>query len=358
MVMTPDSQEQTGAGMFDVRKALPSGFLDVSATAIHELFPRPTLIHLPGVEPRPVFVSLLQHGNEDVGLRAVQQVLAKLEKRELPRALSLFIGNVQAARWGRRRLDDQPDYNRVWPGTDQGDSPERRMMTAIVEDMRRRNVFVSVDLHNNTGANPHYACVCRREPDHVRLASLFSRTVVYFTSPTGVQTAAFSGICPSITCECGKVGDVDGVNRAAELIQACLHLKEFPRHEIPPGDVHLFHTVAVVKVDPAISIGFGTDDADLVFPEDLDHWNFSEVGPGAEIACRRPHSQATLQILDEQGRDVHKDYLSVVGDSLRLKKQVLPSMLTLDQRVIRQDCLCYFMERLDVPAFTPDAVSS
>ena len=25
---------------------------------------------------------------------------------------------------------------------------------------------------------------------------------------------------------------------------------------------------------------------------------------------------------------------------------VMPAMLTLDERVIRQDCLCYFMERL------------
>ena len=33
-----------------------------------------------------------------------------------------------------------------------------------------------------------------------------------------------------------------------------------------------------------------------------------------------------------------------------------PAMITLDTRVIRQDCLCYLMERLDPAAYAhPDA---
>ncbi|MDV3241139.1 MAG: hypothetical protein LOY00_05035, partial [Methylocaldum sp.] len=32
-------------------------------------------------------------------------------------------------------------------------------------------------------------------------------------------------------------------------------------------------------------------------------------------------------------------------DRLVLKRAVMPSMLTLDKRIIRQDCFCYLMER-------------
>ncbi|WP_437226102.1 M14 family metallopeptidase [Planctomicrobium sp. SH661] len=334
--------------MFDIRDCLPPDFLNVSAAEIESVFPRPTLVHLPGLRPEPLFVSLLLHGNEDVGLKAIQQVLRRLESQQLPRALSLFIGNVTAAKHGLRRLPGQVDYNRVWPGSDHEVEPELIMMHSIVEQMRARDVFASLDLHNNTGTNPHYACICSTANRHLQLASLFSRTVVYFTRPRGVQTMAFSQICPSVTCECGKVGDASGVDRAAELVLACLHLLEIPDHPVPAGDAHLFHTVATVKVPEEVSMGFADDPADLIFPANLDHMNFCEVGPGAEIACRPPHSVARLQVLNEAGEDVHSEYISVVGNSLRLKKRVLPSMLTLDQRVIRQDCLCYFMERYDV----------
>lgn len=333
--------------MFDQLDDIPPGFLEVRSTAIEELLPRPTLIHLPGIRQRPLFVSILQHGNEEVGLLAVQEVLKKYRDHKLPRGLSLFVANVSAATQNVRRLPGQPDYNRNWPSSEQPDSPEQRMLCEIVEEMRRREVFASIDLHNNTGTNPHYACVCSTALPHLHLASLFSRTMLYFTRPRGVQTMAFMSLCPSITCECGKVGDRTGVTRAAELIDACLHLAEFPDHELPAGDVHLFHTVATVKVPADVTIGFGEATADLVFPNDLDRWNFNELGPGAEIAIRPGASTARLIVEDEQGRDVHADYISEQGHSLRLKRKVLPSMLTRDQRIIRQDCLGYFMERYD-----------
>lgn len=333
---------------FDTLDRLPEGFLEVPAPSIQELLPRPALIHLPGRRERPVFVSVLLHGNEDVGLKSVQQVLKAHQEHGLPRSLSIFVANVSAATQQVRRLPDQPDYNRVWPGTEHPPCPESKMMFEVREEMRRRNPFVSIDLHNNTGTNPHYACVCSTAPQHLQLASLFSRTVVYFTRPKGVQTMAFMDQCPSITCECGKVGDASGVTHAAELLHSCLHLAEFPDHPVAEGDIHLFHTVAIVRVPEEVDFAFGAgESADLVFPSDLDHWNFCEVGPGAEMAVRQQDSSANLIVINEQGLDVHDSYISIVGNSLRLKKRVLPSMLTLDERVIRQDCLCYFMERYE-----------
>jgi len=39
----------------------------------------------------------------------------------------------------------------------------------------------------------------------------------------------------------------------------------------------------------------------------------------------------------------------VEGDMLRTTRALMPSMFTLDERVIRQDCLGYLMERYTLP---------
>ena len=49
--------------------------------------------------------------------------------------------------------------------------------------------------------------------------------------------------------------------------------------------------------------------------------------------------------MDEHGNDVAQRYFSTDGEELRVRVPVMPSMLTRDHRVIRQDCLCYLMER-------------
>src|SRR6478672_7097532 len=137
--------------MLTTLRQFPHALLGVSPTELHKVLPGPTLIHLPGRREAPLFVSLLLHGNEHTGLEAIQKVLAQYGARPLPRALSLFIGNVAAAARGLRRLDGQPDYNRVWPGGDGAGLPEHAMMCEVVEQMRVRGVFASIDIHNNTG---------------------------------------------------------------------------------------------------------------------------------------------------------------------------------------------------------------
>ncbi len=326
--------------------ALPSGLLDLPAARLAELLPGPALIHLPGRHVPPLFVSVLLHGNEDTGWQAAQTVLKKYATAELPRALSLFIGNVEAARAGLRRLDGQPDYNRVWPGGEEVHPAEQAMMQQVVDAMRARGVFASLDIHNNTGLNPHYACVNRLEQPFLHLATLFSRTVVYFIRPRGVQSAAFAELCPAVTVECGKPGTPGSVEHAAGFMEACLHLSEFPQHPVAPHDVDLFHTVATVKLPEDASFGFGTLAADIDFVPELDHFNFRELAHGDLWGQVKAGSAARLQVLDESGADIGERLFDYQQNEIRLRRPLMPAMLTRDERVIRQDCLCYLMERI------------
>ncbi len=335
--------------MLDILEHLPDGLLELEARALQSALKGPTLIHLPGRRPEPLFVSVLLHGNEDTGWQAARQVLRRHREHPLPRALSLFIGNVAAAGAGLRRLDGQVDYNRVWPGSPEAHLPEQAMMRRVVEEMRQRQVFAAVDVHNNTGLNPHYACVNRLEPAFFQLATLFSRTVVYFLRPLGVQSAAFAPHCPAVTVECGKPGAVYGETHAADFIEACLNLSEFPVHAVAPQDIDLYHTVATVRVPDSVSFAFADQGADIELLPDIDHLNFRELEPGSVLGRVRHLRERYLDVSDEEGRDVSQHMFDCSDGQIRLRRRLMPAMLTRDDKVIRQDCLCYLMERLPYP---------
>lgn len=333
--------------MLNLLDHVPSGLLSAEPHELARVLGGPTLIHLPGRRERPLFVSTLLHGNEDTSWRAIRALLNRYHERELPRALSLFIGNVAAAAKGLRRLEHQVDYNRAWPGGEAADGPECALMRAVVEEMRARQPFASIDIHNNTGLNPHYACVNRLDPPFLQLATLFSRTVIYFLRPRGVQSLAFSELCPAVTVECGKAGNPHNTEHALEYIEACLHLAEFHRHAVSPHDIDLYHTVATVKVRDAVDFGFDTADQPLSLLGDLDRFNFRDLVPGTAWGRQPAGTPLALLVIDENGHEVSARYFQLDADGcIRLGVPATPSMLTQDCRVIRQDCLCYLMERL------------
>lgn len=328
-------------------ESLPPGLLEADAASLEDLLGGPALIHLPGRRPEPLFVTVLLHGNETTGFEAVQAVLRRWQGRELPRALSLFIGNVAAARAGLRRLAVQPDYNRVWPGTETPDLPEAALMAEVVAHMRPRRPFASIDIHNNTGINPHYACVVRLEPSFLRLAQLFSRIAVHFQRPLGVQATAVAALCPAVAVECGKIGGQASIAHAAEFVEAVLHLDHFPQHPVPAHDLELMHTVAIVKVPPGASFSFDGSAADFRFRGDLDHLNFREMKPGTALGHRAPGCEARLLVQPGGQAPLEGEYFDYADDEIRLMRPMVPAMLTIDPLAVKNDCLCYLMERIE-----------
>ncbi len=329
-----------------IHREVPAGFLDVAARDFHALLGGPTLLELPGRRRPALFVSVLLHGNEVTGVEAVQQVLRRYQGRQLPRELCLFIGNTRAAAAGVRRLDGQPDFNRIWPGGDDPEAPEARLVADVWQRMRDRGLFASIDIHNNTGLNPHYGCINRLEPEYLGLASLFSRTVVYFTRPRGVQSLAFCELAPAVTVECGRPGDPHGAAHAAEFLDAVLRLSSLP-NRVPGDRFGLFHTVARVRVPETQPLGRGADGDGLALQGDLDRFNFRELPAGTSFAHYSGRA-VPLLVEDEQGRDLAEQYFLVDGGQVLTRCRLMPSMLTLDERAIRQDCLCYLMERMEL----------
>jgi len=338
--------------MLTVLNNIPDNFLNVDATQLHTILNGPTLIHLQGRREQPLFVSTLLHGNETTGLQAIQTLLKKYEDKELPRSLSIFIGNVQAAKEEVRRLVNQPDYNRTWPGTEYASSDETMMMQSVKEEMRQRNVFASIDIHNNTGLNPHYACINKIEDSFFHLARLFSRTIVYFTRPIGVQSQAFADLCPSTTIECGQIGQVASVEHALNFIDGALHLAEIPQHSIQKQDIDLFHTIAIVKIPEQASLSFNGDGCQICLDKNIDHMNFKEIHTGTQIGKINDSTGYHLEAWNNDGINIGEELFDYSNNEIRIKKHVMPAMLTLNEKVIRQDCLCYLMERYQIKEST------
>lgn len=324
----------------------PSALLTAPAGELWRHLDGPTLFHLPGRITQPLFVSVLLHGNEDTGWQAIQEALRHYSERGLPRSLLLFVGNIAAARANVRTLPHQTDYNRTWPGTLHDAAPESAVMREVVEAVARARPFASIDIHNNTGRNPHYACVNSLAEPFLHLARLFSRTVVYFERPYGVQSAALARICPSITVECGRIGGEAGVNHAAELVMSALAMQHLPEHRVADGDLDLLQTCAIVKVPGGASFSFDGAEAEFRFRADLDHLNFSELETGTLFGALGESGTYRLNVVAGGGHEISKPYFSYHHGEIRLARPAIPAMLTLDADAVRLDCLGYLMHRI------------
>lgn len=326
---------------------LPEGLLTAKAEDLHRFLETPTLFHLKGSNPQPLFICTLLHGNETTGLYALQRLLKKYRDKPLPRALSVFIGNIAAAKNQQRHLDNQQDYNRIWPGSHFSDSPEKDMMQTVTNIMRRKNPFASIDVHNNTGKNPHYACINILNPHCLELAAKFSDIAVYFTSPKGVQSSSFADFCPSIVLECGQSGDQSGETHALHFLQSILTLDKFSS---PGNKLKLFHTIARVLIPKTVTLADALDNqrCDIYLNPALEDKNFCHIEPGTVFATVNSDKETLVMVNNESNEDISDEYLTLKNRQLVFKKPVTLSMYTTNEQAIRQDCACYFMEELRI----------
>ena len=333
----------------NIFESAPAGFLDLLPNELFKILPGPSLIRFQGEEDAPLFLSTLLHGNEPTGIQAIQKLIKKYqaEGKNLPRRLDVFVGNVDAAKSNERRFSQQPDFNRVWDG---GNLPEHCLAREVLAFVKKSGAFASIDIHNTSGKNPHYSCVNRLDAPFVNLAHLFSQTLVYFTRPKEVLSNAMAVFCPSITIEAGQPGDSYGVQHVYEFLEKCLHLKQVPPNWNGKEDLYVYHTIARIRVPENSQIGFDQNsrDKDFCFIDDLDQQNFSEI-PANTLIGWRYNPKMKLSVIDEEDEEVESRFIEYKDTEIRLKRAVVPSMFSTNERVVHQDCLGYLMERFALP---------
>jgi succinylglutamate desuccinylase len=322
----------------------PAGLADTDAAGLQALLGGPSLIHVRGIRDMPLFVSVLLHGNEVSGWNGLRRLLASPEP--LARSLLVFIGNVDAAARGLRMLPGQRDFNRIWRGEVTG--AEGEMARTVADYVQRRPLFAAVDLHNNTGHNPHYTVLTRLDAHCHGLAFMFSRKAVYIEEPDTVLARLFDHLCPAVTLELGPVGDPACEDRALDYLQRCLALESVPGS----GPVDLYQTRVRVHVRDGISFSFADDGlaTPLVLTGGVEAVNFHALPAGTRFGRSSRPLTEVLSVLDITHRDVTDEYLVRRDGEIELRRPVIPAMYTTDPLVVRQDCLCYFMEPMELPA--------
>lgn len=326
----------------NLQDRLPEDLADMDVRDIGRVFPGPTLIEVEGDNTAPVYISTLLHGNETTSFQILQHLQRVLAHGRPPRSLMIFVGNVAAAAEGKRHLPDQPDFNRIWAG---GDGPYHELAQQVAERARMNGIVASVDIHNNTGRNPIYGCVNTLRPQDLRLAAMFAPTAVYYLNPPTTQSISFSRFCPAITVECGQSGDPEGVAAATRLVDGVIGLERFPDSPPPPGTMDLYKTVGRILVDEAVELSFGEPGADLVLRSDLEAKNFETI-EGGSVWCETTLDDVPFRVVNEHGSDLTSQFFRRDGKRLVVTEDVVPSMVTRDRDIIRQDCLCYLMKPL------------
>ncbi len=331
--------------MLKILNKLPDKILALPAHRLYEALPGPTLVHLKGNREPAIFLTVLLHGNENSGWEVVKNILNKYKGKTLPRSLSIFIGNVKAARYKKRKLESQDDFNRIWGN---GNSPEHLMVRSVIKIMRERKIFASIDIHNNNGLNPHYACINKLDRRFLKLAREFSRMVIYFIRPTGVQSLAFSEFCPSVTLECGQPGDEYGIQLTTHYIDKLLQLKTLEAETDIENTIDLYHTVGIVKLPGDYDFSFNGDKADIEFVKGIETLNFEEIFNDTLLGKVKNNITKPLIVMDEEGKDIFDDYFFIQDNNIITKRVIVPAMLTTDKVIVKQDCFCYLMERYDL----------
>lgn len=330
-----------------ITNKLPDGFLSVPPKNITKLFDRPTLIHLKGKREPPAFISVLLHGNEFSGLKIIQKFLKKYEEKDLPKSLVLFIGNPLACSKGRRQLDNQPDFNRIW-----NLNPPHPIAKEVLKYVRQKSICWAVDIHNNSGKNPLYSCINKKDKRFVRLAGMFSKKVVYFTQPDSVLSMALSKICPAIVIEAGLPGKLQGITAGVRFIQKLLDEKEKWENKSFKLS-HIYSTVAAIHIDKNSNISFDSRPVlkkkHLSLTNRLDEFNFKKLKKGTILG--KINSSRQIQLLDNKGKNIFDQFFSIKENNWVVKKSFIPSMFTKNTRIAKSDSLAYAMKQIHIDQF-------
>ena len=186
-----------------------------------------------GSEPHCIVVGAL-HGNEDAGLRAINDLYK--EKDNIKNTITALLGNPKAYKKDTRYIDE--NLNRIFKNPIEGSSYEtsraREIATLFSSIAKRKSAVTVIDIHTTSqGEEPLFLC---HESDKKTLRllksiSLFD-TIVLITEkvPHSLCNLSQAYKFSYIGAECGTHKTVKAGNQAFEIV------KEINAHLINPKE--------------------------------------------------------------------------------------------------------------------------
>lgn len=307
-------------------------------------------LRVPGRDrSRARMVATLLHGNEPSGVRAVHAWLQTAVRPAVD--AHFFLGAVEAALappgFAYRSLPGRADLNRCFRAPFRGaEGAVAREALALLDAAGPEAV---VDLHNNTGHNPPYGVTPVLDVAARRLVGLFAERLVHSRLRLGALTEAARERCPSVTVECGRVGDPAADAVAHRGLARFLEAERLELERDPAQALQILADPVRVRARDGVRLAFAdrpAAGADLTVRQDIDRHNFERLGPGAPIGWAERNTWP-LEANDEAGRDVSRELFGWIDGMLRTRRDLIPIMMTTDPSAALQDCLFYVVRELE-----------
>tara|TARA_R100000306_G_scaffold57946_2_gene56269 strand:+ start:2913 stop:4130 length:1218 start_codon:yes stop_codon:yes gene_type:complete len=347
------------------------------------LLPGPCMLHLndengespsgssglPTAASRRLVITLL-HGNEPSGLLALLRLLRM--NLQIHGSVACIIANPAAA------LHEQPFHHRFLPGrrdlnrcffspngvTKAGAVPvddDFALAEAILASIREYAPDSLVDIHNTSGKGPAFAVSVCDDVCHKALTALWTCDMIVTDLRLGALMELSERSVPTVTIECGGVGDSNAVLIACEGLRRYCQIPGQRALEPDAGAEQAMQTrvfrnpmrlqleasTAIAYCDAVdyhqnerIAVDLGED---IVLAEDADSLNFGAVGPDTVIARMRPEAVGKLSVKSHIGVASVTDYFGLRGYDLVTKHSTRFFMMTTRADIALSDCLCYFI---------------
>jgi len=316
---------------------------------------RATLLHVPGRDrSRARIVTTLLHGNEPSGVRAVHAWLRSGVAAATDAVF--YIGSVEAALaaplWSHRALPHARDANRCFAPPFEGLEGERAR--ELIERLEAARPEALVDLHNNTGRSPAYGVGSVADAAHLGLTGLFADRYMLSDLRLGTLIEASERFTASIVVECGRAQDpvADAVALAGlerYLSVEDLSVRTEPRdYPIEFQAMEILHRPVRVRVHPEVRLAFGdapVEGADLTVRSDFDRHNFDPVEPGMVLGWLRPPGPWPFDARGGDGVEVSAELFTSANGLVRIRRAMVPVMMTVSAAIAQSDCLFYAMEK-------------
>jgi hypothetical protein len=296
-----------------------------------------------------VVVSLL-HGNEPSGFRAIRawNIAGVAPAVDVAFCLCSVETALGPPLWAHRALPGAKDANRCFTPPFHG--PEGERARAILDAIERCRPEALVDLHNNTGHSPAYGVGCVADRSCLGVTALFANRFMHSDLRMGTLAEVTARLTPSVVIECGRAGDPIADATALAGLERFLALDDLSDVEPAASAVEVLHRPLRVLLHESASLAFGAAavaGATLTIRDDVDRHNFLTMPAGALIGWTAQDARWPFRAIDASGADVSEALFVCVDGEVRLRRSIVPVMMTTAPAIAKSDCLFYAMERHD-----------
>ena len=112
--------------------------------------------------------------------------------------------------------------------------------------------------------------------------------------------------------------------------------------------MEILHRPVRVRVHPDVRLAFGdapVEGADLTVRSDFDRHNFDPVEPGMVLGWLGPPGMWPFDARGGDGVEVSAELFTSANGLVRIRRAMVPVMMTVSAAIAQSDCLFYAMQK-------------